>query len=130
MARSPLSIYSNWCNPKGRFWGGGLAYIYIYSPYRWYMLVYISGTLPRVANFSLRYVLRTSSNFTLEILALQDALLEHFGLKMFHVRCVFFMFFHSQDSVNSHKSILSSKKSFRFLVAQDNVWGKNKRSGF
>ena len=22
MAISPLSIYSNWCNPKGRFWGG------------------------------------------------------------------------------------------------------------
>ena len=30
MAISPLSIYSNWCNPKGRFLGGGLAYIYIY----------------------------------------------------------------------------------------------------
>ena len=30
MAISPLSIYSNWCNPKGRFWGGGGASIYIY----------------------------------------------------------------------------------------------------
>ena len=31
MAISPLSIFSNWCNPKGRFWrGGGLANIYIY----------------------------------------------------------------------------------------------------
>ena len=30
MAISPLSIYSNWCNPKGRFFWGGLAYIYIY----------------------------------------------------------------------------------------------------
>ena len=29
MAISPLSIYSNWCNPKGRFFGGG-ASIYIY----------------------------------------------------------------------------------------------------
>ena len=32
MAISPLSIYSNWCNPKGRFWGGG-ASIYMYIQY-------------------------------------------------------------------------------------------------
>ena len=31
MAISPLSIYSNWCNPKGRFFGGGASiYIYIF----------------------------------------------------------------------------------------------------
>ena len=30
MAISPLSVYFNWCNPDGSFFGGGLAYIYIY----------------------------------------------------------------------------------------------------
>ena len=32
MAINPLSIYSNWCKPKCRFWGG-LAYIYIYHQF-------------------------------------------------------------------------------------------------
>ena len=42
MAISPLSIYSNWCNPKGRFfWGGGEhIYIYMYT-YTYIDMIYV-----------------------------------------------------------------------------------------
>ena len=68
---SPQEIYTIWryTSSKGKFaypWESTLAvpkyypilpYTTITQPiYRWYMFVYISGTLPRVPNFSLRHV--------------------------------------------------------------------------
>ena len=44
MAISPLSNYANWCNPKGRFFGGGASkyiYICICAPSMQYLTVFL-----------------------------------------------------------------------------------------